>query len=107
MHQNNLSRDISRFFTNTMMLHFFISDGDRHVFHGDMIIVIRVFHHYFTSVKRNYCFQSIKFHSVPTMTLCFKAVVNIGDEHLLNLDKFHLTALKLSIVFNFAPAGMN
>ena len=31
------------FFTNTMRLHFYISDGDRQVFHGDVIIVIRVF----------------------------------------------------------------
>ena len=45
------------FFTNNMRLHFCISDGDRHVFHGKMIIVIRVFHPYFTTVKRNYCFQ--------------------------------------------------
>ena len=41
MHQNNLLRDIF-FFTNTMRLYFCISDGDRKVFHGDMIIVIRV-----------------------------------------------------------------
>ena len=27
---------------------------------------------------------------VPTMTLCFKAVVNMEDKHPLNLDKFHL-----------------
>ena len=29
--------------TSTMQLHFCISDGDRQVFHGNMIIVIRVF----------------------------------------------------------------
>ena len=39
------------FFTNTMRLLFCISGGDRHVFHGDMIIIIRVFHIYFTTVK--------------------------------------------------------
>ena len=27
---------------------------------------------------------------IPTMTLCFKAVVNMEDKQLLNLDKFHL-----------------
>ena len=27
---------------------------------------------------------------VPTMTLCFKAAVNMVDKHPLNLDKFHL-----------------
>ena len=26
----------------------------------------------------------------PTMTLCFKAAVNMEDKHPLNLDKFHL-----------------
>ena len=39
------------FFTNTMRLRFCISGGDRHVFHGDMINIIRVFHIYFTTVK--------------------------------------------------------
>ena len=27
---------------------------------------------------------------VPTMTLCFKAAVNMEDKHPLNLDKLHL-----------------
>ena len=27
---------------------------------------------------------------VPTMTLCFKAAVNMVDKHPLNLDKCHL-----------------
>ena len=39
------------FFTNTMLLRFCISGGARHVFNGDMIIIIRVFHIYFTTVK--------------------------------------------------------
>ena len=26
----------------------------------------------------------------PYMTLCFKAAVNMEDEHALNLDKLHL-----------------
>ena len=42
MHQNNLPRDIF-FFTNTVRLHFCNSDRDKQVFHGDMIIVKRVF----------------------------------------------------------------
>ena len=42
MHQNNLLRDIF-VFTSTMRLHFCISDGDRQVSHGDIIIVIRIF----------------------------------------------------------------
>ena len=42
MHQNNLLRDIF-IFTNTMRLHFYFSDRNGQVVHGDMIIVIRVF----------------------------------------------------------------
>ena len=42
MHQIDHLMD-TFFFTKTMRLHFFISDGDRQVFHGDIIIVIRVF----------------------------------------------------------------
>ena len=71
VHQNNLSIDII-FFTNTVRLHFCTSDRDRYVFHGDMIIVIRVFHH-FTTVKKE-LFSVDKNPLVPTMTLCFKAV---------------------------------
>ena len=42
MHQNILLRDMF-VFTNTMRLYFCMSDGERQVFHGDMIIVIQVF----------------------------------------------------------------
>ena len=42
MHQNNLLMDMF-VFTNTMLLYFCMSDGERQVFHGDMIIVIQVF----------------------------------------------------------------
>ena len=42
MHQNNLLTDMF-VYTNTMRLYFCISEGDRQVFHVDMIIVIRVF----------------------------------------------------------------
>ena len=73
-----------------MGLHFYISDGDRQVFHGDMLLVIRVFHLYFTTVKRKHCFQYIKIPLVPKMAPCFKAVVNMEDRHLFNLDQFHL-----------------
>ena len=45
------------FFTNAMRLHFGISDGDRQGFDGNMITVIRLFYLYFTTVKRNNCFQ--------------------------------------------------
>ena len=38
--QNNLPRGL----TNTMRLHSCISDGDKQGFHGDMIIVKRVFY---------------------------------------------------------------
>ena len=50
MHYNNLLRDIF-FFINTVRLHVCISGGDRQVFHGVMIIIIRVFHIYFTTDK--------------------------------------------------------
>ena len=46
MHQNNLLMDMF-VFTNTMLLYFCMSDGERQVFHGDMIIVIQVFSHLF------------------------------------------------------------
>ena len=42
VHQNNLLRDIF-VLTSTMRLHFCISEGDRQVSHGDIIIVMRVF----------------------------------------------------------------
>ena len=40
---SHLCTKIIFFFTNTMRLHFCISDGDRQGFHRDMIIDIRVF----------------------------------------------------------------
>ena len=46
LRQNNLLRDMF-VFTSTMLLNFCISDGDRQVFHGDMIIVIQVFSYLF------------------------------------------------------------
>ena len=46
MHQNNLLMDMF-VFTNTMRLYFCMSDGERQVFHGDMIIVIQVFSYLF------------------------------------------------------------
>ena len=63
-----------------MRLHFCISDGDRQVFHGDMIIVIRVFFFIFIlSLLNETIFSVDKNPLVPTMTLCFKAAVNIED----------------------------
>ena len=50
MHQNDLLMDIV-FFINTVRLLFCIPGGDRQVFHGDMIIIIRDFQIYFTTVK--------------------------------------------------------
>ena len=44
------------------------------------------------------------------MTLCFKIALNMEDKHPLNLDKFNLCAkllFKLSIVWNYVPAGMD
>ena len=38
MHQNDVLRD-----TNSMWLHFCISDGDKQVFHGDMVILNEFF----------------------------------------------------------------
>ena len=50
MESHFLLRDIF-FFINTVRLHICISGGDRQGFHGDMIIIIRVFHIYFATVK--------------------------------------------------------
>ena len=38
----------------------------------------------------NFLFSVDKNPLVPTMTLCFKAVVNMENKHPLNLDKFNL-----------------
>ena len=78
-------------FTNTIRLHFCITDGDRQVFHRDMIIVIRFFFILILPQLNEISFFSVdKIPLVHTMTLCFKAVVNIDDKHSFNLDKFHL-----------------
>ena len=50
MHQNGLFIDIV-FVINTVRLLFCIQGGDRQVFHVDMIIIIRGFHIYFTTIK--------------------------------------------------------
>ena len=43
---------------------------------------------------------------VPTMTLRFKAAVNMEDKHTLNLDKFHVCVkLLVVLVFIHAPIG--
>ena len=67
-----------------MRLHFCISVGDRQVFHGDILIVIRVL----PLLNEIVFFPYIKIPLVPTMTLCFKAVVNMEIKHALNRDKW-------------------
>ena len=84
MHQNNLLRDIF-VFTNTMRLYFCISDGDRQA-----IIVIRVFFIFILPLLMELFFSVDKIPLVSTMTLHFKAAVNMEDKHTLNLDKFHV-----------------
>ena len=73
-----------------MRLYFCISDGDRQVFYGDMIIVIRVFFIFIFPLIMELFFSVDKIPLVPTMTLHFKAAVNMEDKHTLNLDKFHV-----------------
>ena len=74
-----------------MWLYFCISDGDRQVFHGDTIIVIRVFFFHINLPLLMELFVSVdKIPLVPTMTLRFKVAVNMEDKHTLNLDKFHV-----------------
>ena len=90
MHQNNLIRDIF-VFSNTMRLYFCISDRGRQVFHGDTIICIRGFFFIFILPLLMELFFSVdKIPLVPTMTLRFKAAVNMEDKNTLNLDKFHV-----------------
>ena len=89
MHQDILSRDII-YFTNTMRLHFCISDGERQVFHGEMIIVIRVFSSLFYHSQTKLLFSVDKKTLRHTMTPCFKAVLNMEDIHPSNLNKFQL-----------------
>ena len=50
VYQNNRPRDMFSL-KNTMRLTFCISDVDKLVFHGDMIIIKQVFYLYFTTVK--------------------------------------------------------
>ena len=89
MHQKNLLRDIF-VFTNTMPLYFCISDGDRQFFHGDTILVKRVFFIFILPLLMELLFSVDKIHLVPTMTLRFKAAVIMEDKHTLNLDKNHV-----------------
>ena len=79
-----------------MRLYFCISDGDRQVFHDDTIIVIRIvvlFCFFFILILpllMELFFSVDKIPLVPTMTLRFKAAVNMEDKNALNLDKFHV-----------------
>ena len=72
-----------------MRLYFCISDGDRQVFRGDTIIVIRIFFIFILPLLMELFFSVDKIPLVPTITLRFKAAVNMEDKHALNLDKFH------------------
>ena len=67
-----------------MPLYFCISDGDRQVFHGDTIIVIRVVFIFILQLLIEFSVDKIPL--VPPMTLRFKAAVNMEDKHTLNLD---------------------
>ena len=74
-----------------MRLYFCISDEDRQVFHGDTLIVIRVFFLIFILPLLMELFFSVdKIPLVPPMPLRFTAAVNMEDKHTLNLDKFHV-----------------
>ena len=60
-----------------MLLCYCISNGDRQAFHGDMIIVIRVFPSLFYHCKMKFMFSVEKNPTSFTMALCINAVVNI------------------------------
>ena len=68
-----------------MRFYFCISDGDRQVFHGDTIFFI-----FILPLLMELFFSVDKIPLVPTMTLRFKAAVNMEDKHTLNLDKCHV-----------------
>ena len=85
-------------FTNTMRLHFCISDGDRQGFHGDMIIIIRVFFILILPLLNEIIVFSRKNPIGPYNDPLFKAAVNMEDKLPLNLDKFHL-CVKLLLSF--------
>ena len=72
-----------------MRLYFCISDGDRQVFHGDTIIAT-IFFIFTLPLLMELFFSVDKIPLVPTMTLRFRAAVNIEDKHALNLDKLHV-----------------
>ena len=71
-----------------MRLYFCISDGDRKTFHGDNSCTsVFIF---ILPLLMELLFSVDKIPLVPTMTLRFKAAVNIEDKRNLNLDKFHV-----------------
>ena len=85
MHQNNLSRDIFSF-TIIMWLHFCISDGDRQVFHDDMIIVIQCFSSLFYHCKTKLLFSVDKNPLGPYNDHMYQCYC----KYPLNLEKFHI-----------------
>ena len=91
-----------------MRLYFCISDGDRQVFYGNTIISIRVFFIFILPLLMELLFSVEKIPLVPTMTLRFKAAVNMEDKHALNLDKFHVCIkLLLSCLGIYLSTGMD
>ena len=65
------------FVTTTMRLQFCISDGDKQVVHGDMVIVIPGFHLYFTTVIKTKLMFSVDKNPLgpyndPLFKNCFK-----------------------------------
>ena len=73
-----------------MRLRYCILNGDRQVFHGDMIVVKQVFPSLFYHCLMESKFSVEKITLVPTMTLCIKTVVNMEEKHPLNPNKFHI-----------------
>ena len=62
-----------------MQLRYFMSNGDRYVFRGDMIIIIRVFSIFILPLLNKINVLVKKIPLVPTMTLLIKAFVNMED----------------------------
>ena len=90
MHQNNLLRDI--FVLQILCGYISASQtGTNWFFHGDTIIVIRVFFIFILPLLMELFFSVDKIPLVHTMTLRLKAAVTMEDKHTFNLDKFHVS----------------
>ena len=73
-----------------MRLYFCISDGDRQVFSWLYDNSYMIFFIFILPLLMELFFSVDKIFLVPTMTICFKAAVNMEDKHTLYLDKFHV-----------------